>query len=163
MYDALFFPLPETCHSATSQSSGLTIVPIVTNIRTIQAPKGFTFSSGLRLPKGTDLAVNYVGMTLDDSIHHKPQTFDGLRSFRNDDPTTSSFTSATSQKSMEWGIGRHSCVGRYFAGFEIKLVLAHLLHGWEIRAPMGKEGAARPTGGDTGGFTGASRERVFRD
>ncbi|KAI2622158.1 ent-kaurene oxidase [Hypomontagnella submonticulosa] len=42
---------------------------------------------------------------------------------------------------MNFGLGRHACPGRFFAGCEIKMVLAYLLLHYDIRLP---EGAARP-------------------
>ncbi|KAI0157254.1 cytochrome P450 [Xylariaceae sp. FL1272] len=43
--------------------------------------------------------------------------------------------------SMNFGLGKHACPGRFFASQEIKLILSYLLLKYEIRLP---EGASRP-------------------
>ena len=44
------------------------------------------------------------------------------------------FVSVT-KENMAFGFGRHACPGRFFAANEIKLILARLLLGYDMRLP----------------------------
>ena len=94
----------------------------------------FTYSDGTFVPKG------HYTCTVSDAAHHDPNTyenpsqFDGWR-FLNE--PNASF-SATGNAYLPFGHGPGSCPGRFFAGYELKFIVAYLILHYDIR--MEKEG-----------------------
>lgn len=107
--------------------------------------KPITFSDGTYLPANTSIFSPQVATSLDDQYYPEAQNFDPLR-FHNlrksvKDGNRWQFT-APSDTNMHFGIGKHTCPGRYLASVEVKTVLAHFLLNYEIRL---KPGTERPT------------------
>ena len=79
-----------------------------------------------------------------------PQTFNPYRFFHlRTDPNTHDplnyknreqyqFASVT-KENMSFGFGRHACPGRYFAGNEIKMIVAQLLLKYDVKMPGGEK------------------------
>ncbi|KAI2608659.1 ent-kaurene oxidase [Hypoxylon fragiforme] len=109
-------------------------------IRKVMKP--IDLSDGTHLPAGTSLLAPMAGISVDERYYADPEVFDGLRfhKLRSDggasgaSPGRWQFTSI-SDTSMNFGLGKHACPGRFFAGCEIKMVLAHLLLNYDIRLP----------------------------
>lgn len=88
-------------------------------------------------------------MAFDPDTYVDPEAFDGLRFFKlrqaegADGPTRvrQQFV-GTDQKQVQFGLGRHACPGRWFAGHVIKLVVASLLLRYDLRF---REGEEKPT------------------
>ena len=99
------------------------------------APKPYTFKDGLRLPAHTRLSFPTAALSHDASIYPSPSTFDPHRFLRH--PTRSHFSSI-GETSLNFGTGAHACPGRYYAGMEMKMLLAQLLLRYEIQWPQGK-------------------------
>jgi cytochrome P450 len=113
-----------------------------------------TLSDGTFLPKGTFVAANAYQINHDPAVilsDSDPSVFDGLRYYkmRNNLMKTDieekdvlgkhQFVSV-STGSMMFGYGRHACPGRFFAGNEIKLLLAKILLQYDLRMPESETG-----------------------
>ncbi|KAI1262095.1 cytochrome P450 [Xylariaceae sp. FL1019] len=137
---------------------------ITSFIRKVMKP--ITLSDGTHLPPGTNLLTPLAGVAVDERFFPDPEIFDGLRFWKlrqlqsptlSPSPSPSTSTSSTlshplpnaskyqltslGDTSMNFGLGRHACPGRFFAAQEIKLILAYLLLHYDIKLP---EGATRP-------------------
>lgn len=103
-----------------------------------------TFSDGTYLPAGTSLFSPQAATSLDDQYYPEARAFDPFRFYNlrkhTEDGNRWQFT-APSDSNMHFGIGRHTCPGRYLASVEIKVILAHFLLNFEFRL---KPGAQRP-------------------
>ncbi|KAM0272214.1 hypothetical protein ACHAQH_008796 [Verticillium albo-atrum] len=109
--------------------------------------KPITLSDGTRLPPGTKLLTPQAGISHDERFFANPETFDALRFYKmrqasEEDGHRWQFSSI-GDTNVNFGAGRHACPGRFFAGNEIKMVLAYFLLKFEIRL---KEGEGRPKG-----------------
>ena len=106
-----------------------------------------TLSDGTYLPKGITVSANVYQITHDPAIlqsESDPNSFDGLRYYnmRNQLTKTGPDDKAVAGKhqfvsisnsSMMFGYGKHACPGRFFAGNEIKLILAKVLMTFDIK------------------------------
>ncbi|KAI6093145.1 ent-kaurene oxidase [Hypoxylon rubiginosum] len=132
-------------------------------IRKVMKP--IDLSDGTHLPAGTDLLAPMAGIAVDERYYSDPNVFDGLRFYkqcqhqqkqREQQQQSASASSSGDEASvsngrhhftsigntnMNFGLGKHACPGRFFAGCEIKLVLALLLLRYDIRL---KDGETRP-------------------
>ncbi|KAF3770642.1 cytochrome P450 [Cryphonectria parasitica EP155] len=111
-------------------------------IRKVRQP--ITLSDGTYLPAGTKLLAPLSGFSHDERYYPEPEKFDPLRFFRmrqrtEDDVNRYQFTSISDN--MNFGAGKAACPGRFFAGNEIKMILAYFLINFDVRL---KEGQARP-------------------
>ncbi|KAH7028649.1 cytochrome P450 monooxygenase [Macrophomina phaseolina] len=110
--------------------------------------KPITLSNGTLLPAGTQLIVPAGYISLDDEVwgpradEFRGFRFAELRGARPEDGHKHQFIS-TSPNAMHFGHGRRSCPGRFFAGHELKCILAHLLRTYDFQ-PEGGPGAGRP-------------------
>lgn len=111
-------------------------------------------SDGLFLPKGTFVVANGYQITHDPAVLQSdtdPNSFDGLRYYNMRTKLTKTgqdekevagkhqFVSV-SNSSFMFGYGKHACPGRFFAGNEIKLILAKLLMEFDLKMPSGENG-----------------------
>ncbi|WYZ46533.1 hypothetical protein EsH8_IX_000758 [Colletotrichum jinshuiense] len=107
--------------------------------------KPIDLSDGTHLPTGTKLLAPQAGISHDERYFENPDTFDALRFYKlrqksNEDANRWQFTSI-SDTNMNFGAGKHACPGRFFAGNEIKMVLAYFLLNYDMKL---KEGETRP-------------------
>lgn len=112
--------------------------------------KPISLSDGTHLPAGTNIIAPQAGMSRDERVFPDPDTFDAFRFYRlreneRDEAGQASnsgnkwlFTSI-SDNNVNFGAGKHACPGRFFAGNEIKLILAFFLLRYEIRLKAGEE------------------------
>ncbi|KAH6669138.1 ent-kaurene oxidase [Plectosphaerella plurivora] len=110
-----------------------------------KAVKPITLSDGTYLPAGTKLLAPQAGISHDERFFSDPETFDALRFYKmrqmsEEEGHRWQFTSI-GDTNVNFGAGKHSCPGRFFAGNEIKMVLAYFLLNYDIRL---KEGESRP-------------------
>jgi len=106
-----------------------------------------TLADGTHLPAGTNLLAPLSGISHDERYYPSPEKFDALRFFRQRqaseaDANRWQFTSI-GEGNINFGAGKHACPGRFFAGNEIKMTLAHFLLNFDIRL---KDGQTRPKG-----------------
>ena len=86
-----------------------------------------------------------AGISHDERYFEDPETFDALRFYKmrqqsEEDGHKWQFTSI-GDTNVNFGAGKHACPGRFFAGNEIKMVLAYFLLNYDVRL---KEGEGRP-------------------
>lgn len=62
---------------------------------------------------------------------------------RSGESTTAYQASSTSPSNLHWGYGRNACPGRFMAVAEIKLLVAWILHNFEVSFPL-EQGSSRP-------------------
>ncbi|CAD6444951.1 574f7162-9d91-4dd4-b04b-ccc169e0b55a [Sclerotinia trifoliorum] len=113
-------------------------------------------STGHVIPKGTRICYDALTFNMSNpdlsTIPHDPSdvtsldpptTFSPFRwsSLRATPGNESKFQFVTTSKqSMNFGHGNHACPGRFFAGFEIKIVIVELLMNWDFRLVGDEEG-----------------------
>jgi len=100
--------------------------------------KDFTFSNGMTVPKGHFVCAPTLATHMDARNYPNPEEF---QAFRFSDMQNEEGESARSQiisVSLEWllfGGGRHSCPGRFFAVYELKAMLSHVLLNYDVKMP----------------------------
>lgn len=110
-----------------------------------KALKPITLHDGTVLPAGTLAFSPTNAISFDPSIYPNAETFDGLRFYNlrqvsPEDDRRYHLTS-TSNIQMQFGGGRHACPGRWFASYEIKLIIIKFLERYEMAL---NEGEGRP-------------------
>jgi cytochrome P450 len=122
------------------------------NIATFQrrAAKPVKLSDGTYLPKDTLMLAPAGAIAFDPSFYPEPEKFDGLRFYklRQEAEKDGSVAArvrhqfvATSKTQVQFGLGRHACPGRWFAGHVIKMVVASILLDYDLKF---REGEAKP-------------------
>ncbi|KAF5691282.1 cytochrome P450 monooxygenase [Fusarium denticulatum] len=101
---------------------------------------------GTLLEKGTHIAIDSREM-YDPAKFENPEEFDAWRFYnrRQAGDNTSSFVQS-SPEHAQFGMGKHLCPGRFFAGSELKLCLAHIILKYDIRLKDGCLGKPMPSG-----------------
>ncbi|GFP59787.1 cytochrome P450 monooxygenase ATR2 [Trichoderma asperellum] len=107
--------------------------------------KPIDLSDGTHLPAGTRVLAPQAGISIDEQFFHNPTELDPLRFYhmRQESAEASNrwqFTSLN-DTNLNFGAGKHACPGRFFAGNEIKLILAFFLINYDVRL---KKGDKRP-------------------
>ena len=103
-----------------------------------------TLSDGVRLPKGTQLAMASAPVLMDPDVVPNPETFDPFRSYRKRlEPGEGNrhLFAMTDKDHLQFGHGKYACPGRFFAVNEIKMILCKLLLEYDFVYP---EGQGRP-------------------
>jgi cytochrome P450 len=92
---------------------------------------------GTVLKKGTHIAIDSREM-YDPSKFENPEEFDAWRFYkrRQAGDNTSLFVQS-SPEHAQFGMGKHLCPGRFFAGSELKLCLAQIILNYDIRLKDG--------------------------
>ncbi|KAI1342040.1 cytochrome P450 [Xylariaceae sp. FL0016] len=112
-------------------------------IRKVMKP--IDLSDGTHLPPGTNLLTPLAGVAHDERYYPDPEVFDGLRFWKlrhqSEDACNRNQFTSIGDSNMNFGLGKHACPGRFFAGHEIKMILAHFLLHYDIKL---KEGEGRP-------------------
>nr|A0A1E1FFN3.1 RecName: Full=Cytochrome P450 monooxygenase prhN; AltName: Full=Paraherquonin biosynthesis cluster protein N [Penicillium brasilianum]BAV69315.1 PrhN [Penicillium brasilianum] len=100
------------------------------------ATEDVTFSDGLVIPKGSLVMMSCHNMREDSVTYPNPLEFDGHR-FRKmrESPTNGAMAHlvSSSQHHMGFGIGTHSCPGRFFIAAGLKLTLSQILLNYDLR------------------------------
>jgi cytochrome P450 len=81
-------------------------------------------------------------MYKDPEIYPDSEKFDGFRHYnlrRNGSATDHARNQfvTTNEMNLAFGYGRHACPGRFFAANEMKLIIARLILGYDIKMPEG--------------------------
>jgi cytochrome P450 len=84
---------------------------------------------------------------MDPKLYPEPEKFDGFRHEKildavSNDPAAAGKTkwASANLESMAFGYGRHACPGRFFADYEIKLIMVHLLMTYDIERSVEQKG-----------------------
>ncbi|TCD63302.1 hypothetical protein EIP91_005683 [Steccherinum ochraceum] len=102
--------------------------------------KPITFSTGITIPAGVFLSAAATATQLDGNHYENPDMFDPWRFV---DANARSFAT-TSPEYITFGQGKHACPGRHFAAYEMKLMLAYIVHNFDVKFAPGAEGVRPP-------------------
>lgn len=99
----------------------------------------YTFSDGTTVPAGTFLGVPTTATHSDPANYPTPEAFDPTRFLPSADADKESVRgpqhfASTSPSWIAFGHGKSACPGRFFAVAEMKSMLAHLVHDYDIQA-----------------------------
>ncbi|KAH8730529.1 cytochrome P450 monooxygenase-like protein [Phaeosphaeriaceae sp. PMI808] len=102
--------------------------------------KGFKLSNGQYIPPGALVGIPADAIHNDLANYPNPDEFDGFRHYKLRQGGTAADISrnqfvSTNEVSLLFGHGRHACPGRFFASNEIKMILARLIMGYDIKMP----------------------------
>ncbi|MCJ1447703.1 MAG: hypothetical protein MMC23_008214 [Stictis urceolatum] len=105
-----------------------------------RALKDIVLPNGTTLPKGTHVAVDTSEMWSPER-YDDPDVFDGYRALRRREKGGKEGSAvslvASSADHFAFGMGKPVCPGRFFAAHEIKVALAKILLGWDVRLEEG--------------------------
>ncbi|KAI0847853.1 putative cytochrome P450 [Daldinia vernicosa] len=97
-----------------------------------------TLSNGVSLRKGQTIAMPAHVKSMDPEVFPSPETYDGLRHYRNlDSQHTRPFISVDGNI-LTWGAGRSACPGRFIANTVIRIALVKLLDAYEFKFVEGR-------------------------
>lgn len=106
--------------------------------------KSVTFADGTVLPRGTCITMPSVAVSRDPTYFENPDEFDGFR-FYDKRSATASKSEANRQSfaaigpdNLAFGFGKTACPGRFFAGTQIKVVLASIILRYDVSFPKGQ-------------------------
>jgi len=104
----------------------------------------FTFSNGVTIPPGTLVSIPANATQTDEKIYENPNEFDGfrfakLRENEGDKATGRHQAVSVSAENLTFGLGRHTCPGRFFAVNEVKALFAHLLVTYDMKFEKGED------------------------
>ncbi|OTA68817.1 cytochrome P450 [Hypoxylon sp. EC38] len=104
--------------------------------------KPYTLQDGITLPVGFRVAFPGYHHTFDPTTISDPDVFDPMRSYRKRKSSPSEAkkhqAAQPSTSNLAFGYGNQSCPGRYLASAEAKMVVARLLHDFDIQFLPGK-------------------------
>jgi len=108
------------------------------------ALRPFTFSNGVTIPEGTIVSVPASTIHMDENIYSNPEQFDGFRFSKardmgGDIMMASHSAVSTSPEYLVFGLGRHTCPGRFFAVNQIKALVARIIMTYDIKFEEGQE------------------------
>ncbi|KAF8491193.1 cytochrome P450 [Russula emetica] len=108
------------------------------------ALRPLTLSNGMTIPAGIIVAIPASAAQRDERVYSNPDEFDGfrfakLRESEGDTTTSRHQAVSTSNEHFPFGLGRHTCPGRFLAANEIKTLLAYMLTTYDIKLEEGKE------------------------
>lgn len=100
------------------------------------------FEDGTTLGAGTYITMPSDSVARDPDIYDDPEHFDGYRFYDRrmeggKEANRHQFAS-TGPESLAFGQGKNACPGRFFAGMQIKVVLANVLLNYNISFPPGQ-------------------------
>ncbi|KAE8446256.1 hypothetical protein EG329_012342 [Mollisiaceae sp. DMI_Dod_QoI] len=106
-----------------------------------------TLSTGQTIPPGIPFGFFSYSINMSKELYQSPgpEIFDGFRFFnmrqKQGEENKHQFGATGPSESFDFGHGIHACPGRFFAGMEIKILLAHVLQNYELKL---KDGEQRP-------------------
>jgi hypothetical protein len=116
--------------SFIKETSRLSPGPIMSAPRAVMVP--YTTSSGCHLPVGNWVAIPQIALMRDDKIWAGGATFSPFR-FVSDAAESDSRWTHPSYEYPFWGSIRHACPARFYVSVVMKMILAHLLVGYEFK------------------------------
>ncbi|KAF8467574.1 cytochrome P450 [Russula ochroleuca] len=114
----------------TQRADGFNLLPF-----SRLALRPFTFSNGVTVPAGTLIAIPACATHTDERIYPNPDGFDG---FRFSKLRESIKRCPASSEHLAFGLGRHTCPGRFFAVNELKALFAHIVATYDVKFEEGK-------------------------
>ncbi|KAF8467572.1 cytochrome P450 [Russula ochroleuca] len=122
----------------TQRVDGFTLLPFVR-----LALRPFTFSNGVTVPAGTAVSIPASAAHTDERTYPNADEFDGfrfakLREAESDRMTSRHQAVSSSSEHLFFGLGRHTCPGRFFAVNGLKTIFAHILATYDVKFEEGK-------------------------
>ena len=108
--------------------------------RAVKEP--LTLSDGVQLPVSAHIMMPIYPIVVDPAITPDPHTFDGFRHYRQrllPGESNKHQFATTDENNLHFGHGKFSCPGRFLASNTIKLMLSHLLLGYDFKLMEGEE------------------------
>ena len=105
----------------------------------VQTP--LTLSDGLHLPAGTHICVARYNISKDSANIPNADEFQGFRYYEKRKELHEGHKhqfAVTDKDHLHFGHGKLACPGRFFASTELKIVVAHLIMGYDFKYPEGK-------------------------
>lgn len=105
--------------------------------------KDFILSDGTLLPKGSNIEMAANSVNRDPAIYENPDQYDAFRFYRlrqalsQEDGAKYQYV-ASNKNSLNWGIGRHACPGRFFAADETKIIISKILQRYDLKLVDGE-------------------------
>ncbi|GAW27296.1 putative ent-kaurene oxidase [Rosellinia necatrix] len=131
--------------SAIRESMRITPFSSMAMARTVIDPEGITVEQGdsnIIIPHGTLLALPVERIHMDQDRYQNPYEFNPFRfvSFssqddkkpKDQDYTTTKATTTPDDQFLYFGTTKNPCPGRFFAVYQLKLVMAHLLLNYDL-------------------------------
>ena len=124
--------------------------------RQVVAEEGLTMPDGSHLRKGANVGIASYFVRHDEKHFKNADQYDAFRFSREREETNGPTEKGraevlknknlslvtTSETFLQFGYGRHSCPGRFFAAAELKLIVAHMVMNYDIKPlverPKGK-------------------------
>ncbi|KAF8989849.1 cytochrome P450 [Cyathus striatus] len=105
----------------------------ITSFRKVM--EDYTFCDGTFIPQNTILAVASDCVQRDNDIYPNAHEFDGFRFSRVNDGTGNRKNDIVSLSNnfLSFGIGKHACPGRFFAAYQLKLLLSHVIVNYDVK------------------------------
>jgi hypothetical protein len=115
----------------------------VTDVSQIVAPGGLKLPNGTTIPPGVQTLIPMEPIHQDESIYNNAGTYNALqfcekgavRSILDTNLAKPTKKSAVSldDSFVSFGIGKHACPGRFFALYEMKIMLAHIVLNYDVQ------------------------------
>ncbi|KAI0060037.1 cytochrome P450 [Artomyces pyxidatus] len=103
------------------------------------ALKPFTFSNGVTIPAGTLVSCSTRSTHHDGVYYDHPDVFDAFRftELSKDEEKKHQMVSVSADY-LAFGNGVHACPGRFFAAYELKAMLAHVVVSYDVKFEDGQ-------------------------
>ncbi|KAJ7472841.1 cytochrome P450 [Mycena latifolia] len=106
-------------------------------------------ADGIVIPEGSVVALAPQPLHFNPQVYPDPHTFDAfrfskLRTGDNFMPEAQQSFTNLSNDYIVFGVGRHSCPGRFLAALKIKLILAEVLLNYDLSFPPGATTTPKP-------------------
>ncbi|KAE9395448.1 cytochrome P450 [Gymnopus androsaceus JB14] len=105
----------------------------------------FTFSNGTTVPAGVTISVPSYVHHHDEALYENAYTFDAFRFYNMRSREGESIKHQAISPNFDYltfGTGRHACPGRFFAVYELKGLIAHILMLYDVK--LEEEGVIPP-------------------
>ncbi|TCD64758.1 hypothetical protein EIP91_003649 [Steccherinum ochraceum] len=104
-----------------------------------KAMRDVTFSNGTHIPKGTLVIAAAKHAHFNEDSYASPDVFDPWRFVltEKDKGTFNHNVTTPRVDYLPFGLGKHSCPGRFFAALEMKIMLAHIVVNYDVQFENG--------------------------
>ncbi|TCD64760.1 hypothetical protein EIP91_003651 [Steccherinum ochraceum] len=107
-----------------------------------KAMRNVTFSNGICIPKGTLVIAAARHAHFNENSYASPNVFNPWRFVPTNEGlgTFSHNVTTPSVDYLHFGLGKHSCPGRFFAALQMKMMLAHIVMNYDVQFENGGPG-----------------------
>jgi cytochrome P450 len=112
------------------------VEPIACLIGIRKTREDFPLSDGTVVPAGTFLSVGLAATHGDDALYPNARDFDAFR-FVGEEGAPANRMATVNNDYLTFGMGRHTCPGRFVAATELKAMLAHVVTTYDVKLEEG--------------------------